>query len=68
MNPHFMVKVTKVWMVLIEVKEGQTARDAMNVAADQYSDADIEIDSGPLLPGSEEYERAERHSDEVFAL
>ena len=68
MNPHFVVKVTKVTMALIEVEEGQTARDALDVAADEYSDADLEIDGGPFLRGTEEYECAKRHSDEEFAL
>lgn len=68
MSKFFMVKVTKVTMALVEVEDGEDASDAETVALDENIGAEVEIDSGPFLPGSTEYDRAARHADEKYRL
>lgn len=70
MSKFYTVMATTTKMVLVEVTDDQTPSDAMQVVSDEFPDAEIEMDlsTPPMVHGTEEWDRAKRHADEVMWL
>lgn len=74
MSKWYMVKVTTVSMLLIEVADEANQQieeaAACQLGMDNTSgnDVEAEVDGAPITAGSAEFESAKRHADQVLPL